>query len=46
MSVRERIVAIRLTEKLAKNKAYAEKIGVALGKGKGVESGEWERKGK
>ena len=46
MSVRERIAAIRLVEKLAKNKAYAEKIGVVAGQGKGVESREWERKGK
>lgn len=46
MSVRERIVAIRLAEKLEKNRAYGEKIGVVLGKGKGVESRAWERKEK
>lgn len=46
MSVRERIVAIRLAEKLARNKTYGEKIGVVMRKGKGVESGERERKGK
>ena len=43
MSVKERIVAIRLAEKVEKHKEYAEGIGVLVKIGKGVESGEWEK---
>ncbi|MBQ8800118.1 MAG: hypothetical protein IJZ55_11195 [Lachnospiraceae bacterium] len=43
MSVKERIVAIRLAEKVARNREYAEGIGVFVRVGKGVESGEWEK---
>lgn len=39
MSVKERIAAIRLAEKVEKNRAYAEGIGVFVKMGKGVESG-------
>ena len=38
MSVKERIVAIRLAEKVEKHREYAEGIGVFVTKGKGVES--------
>lgn len=40
MSVKERIAAIRLAEKVEKNRAYAEGIGVYVKMVKGVESGE------
>ena len=40
MSVKERIAAIRLAEKVEKNRAYADGIGVFVKIGKGVESGE------
>ncbi len=43
MSVKERIVAIRLAEKVERNREYADGIGVSVTKGKGVESGEWEK---
>jgi len=38
MSVKERIVAIRLAEKVEKHREYAEGIGVFVVEGKGVES--------
>ena len=44
MSVKERIAAIRLAEKVEKNRAYAEGIGVFVKVGKGVESGEREKR--
>ena len=44
MSVKERIFAIRLAERVAKNREYAEGIGVFVKIGKGVESGEWEKR--
>ena len=43
MSVKERIVAIRLAEKVEKNRAYAEGIGVFVKIGKG-EPGKYIRK--
>lgn len=46
MSVKERIVAIRLAERIAENREYGEKIGVHVTVGKGVESREWEKIGK
>ncbi len=44
MSVKERIVAIRLAEKVEKHREYAEGIGVFVTRGKGVESEEWEKR--
>lgn len=44
MSVKERIAAIRLAEKVAKNREYAERVGVSVKVGKGVESGAWEQR--
>ena len=44
MSVKERIAAIRLAERVERNREYAEGIGVFVKMGKGVESGEWEKK--
>lgn len=44
MSVKERIAAIRLAEKVAKNREYAQGIGVSVKVEKGVESGEWEKR--
>lgn len=46
MSVKERIAAIRLAEKVARNREYAEGIGVFVKVGKGVESGEKKATGK
>lgn len=43
MSVKGRIAAIRLAEKVERNRVYAEEIGVFVKIGKGVESGEWEK---
>lgn len=43
MSVKERITAIRLAERVARNREYAEGIGVFVKVGKGVERGEWEK---
>ena len=40
MSVKGRIAAIRLAEKVERNREYAERIGVFVKVGKGVESGE------
>ena len=40
MSVKERIAAIRLAERVEKNREYAEGIGVFVKMGKGVEGGE------
>ena len=40
MSVKEKIFAIRLAEKVERNREYAEKIGVFVVEGKGVESAE------
>ena len=44
MSVKERIAAIRLAEKVERNWEYANGIGVSVKVGKGVESEEWVRK--
>ena len=41
MSVKERIAAIRLAEKVERNREYADGIGVSVKVGKGVESEEW-----
>lgn len=46
MSVKERIAAIRLAERVERNREYAEGIGVFVKIGKGVECGEWEKKDK
>jgi len=46
MSVKGRIAAIRLAEKVAQNREYAEGIGVFVKVGKGVESGEKRVTGK
>lgn len=43
MSVKGRIAAIRLAEKVERNREYAERVGVLVKIGKGVESGEWGR---
>lgn len=45
MSVKGRIAAIRLAEKVERNREYAERVGVLVKIGKGVESGEREKKG-
>lgn len=44
MSVKGRIAAIRLAERVERNKAYAEGIGVFVKVGKGVESIECDQK--
>ena len=44
MSVKERIAAIRLAERVERNREYAEGIGVFVTRGKGVESEEWEKR--
>lgn len=46
MSVKERIAAIRLAEKVEKHREYAEGLGVFVKMGKGVESGEKSVTGK
>ncbi len=43
MSVKGRIAAIRLAEKVEKHREYAEGLGVFVKMGKGVENGEWEK---
>ncbi len=43
MSVKERIAAIRLAERVERNREYAEGIGVFVKIGKGEERGEWEK---
>ena len=40
MSVKERIAAIRLAEKVERNREYAERVGVYVKIGKGVEGEE------
>ena len=42
MSVKGRIAAIRLAEKVERKREYAERVGVFVKMGKGVESGEWD----
>ena len=44
MSVKGRIAAIRLAEKVAMNREYAEGRGVFVKVGKGVESGAWGKR--